>query len=691
MSEDHNTTDLAELLLGTGIAPSPDLSIDEQIEDFDQHLTHTRSGSPTEPTQEPTASYSVVTPETPLDVSEGILVDPASVGGVITETTTVGTQLGENEFSDETTVGTQSKHISPLPPTINVNFWENGQISDPVEISIEKEKKVENEFSDEFSIDDLIRDHALGKIAEDQWQVELHEDTEQALKTLQEGGVNLQNDLKTDRNGTLRIDPRTPDVSYQVIDRETCLVMDDDFFLTNQLYRVPLVFDPHTLLSGIEDFDLGAMRDRIDPDQKDSAFWKKELKKLKGHRPEEWLEGQLLKTLLHVLNVIIGQIHNHHNEASLVGKQVNYHSLFHFTKIGHKKFKKACPKVKGNTLYYHAVMILAGFGVVKLNKKYCTGEGDTTAFPKSFKMGSGYMQPLWKLISTRRPIRRRAVPNLEAGTIEHFIQVNLLRLKVEPDRIRRLFVETTDPNRVFQLVEAWRNLLTNPYVTRGKKSGRVYHPLTNSPTEFRSVVTLDDGQSLYDVDIAQAQAILLWTYLKENGIAPLEVEDLGRMINDPDIDIYKNLNGGTKELTGKDRKNAKKQFYTFIFSGKGRSKIVDSMQDRFPMISEYISDVAYARKQHEKAVTEARDARQEIPPTPDGLVSLAAELQAMESDIVIDGLVADCMERGIHIVPIHDGWMCLEADRQFTRESAIRHFKARTGVEPRFKTELLTA
>ena len=276
------------------------------------------------------------------------------------------------------------------------------------------------------------------------------------------------------------------------ITKETCLTMDDDFFLQNQLYRVPLAFDPNTLLSGIEHFDLDAMQAIIDPDGVDKAHWRKELQKLEHYTPSEWLEGQLLKTLLHVLNVISDNVAFHRLCVEKKHGEFTFNELFHFTKINHKKFKNNCPRIKNHLFYHHAVLILAGFGVVGLNKSYSTGEGDFTAFPKSFRFGLGYHLPGSDYIAVGRPRTiKRPIPKGEAGSLEHTVQSNLLRVNVDEKLFRKVLNDHDNyPDMMFQLVRLWRDLLTNPYVYESK-SGELHYPLRSCPRQCWSCLTLN--------------------------------------------------------------------------------------------------------------------------------------------------------------------------------------------------------
>ena len=60
-------------------------------------------------------------------------------------------------------------------------------------------------------------------------------------------------------------------------------------------------------------------------------------------------------------------------------------------------------------------------------------------------------------------------------------------------------------------------------------------------------------------------------------------------------------------------------------------------------------------------------------------------MQKKEGSIVIDGACAECLSRGIRVLPVHDSLIVKDVDAVAAREILARHWEKQTGIPARIK------
>ena len=152
----------------------------------------------------------------------------------------------------------------------------------------------------------------------------------------------------------------------------------------------------------------------------------------------------------------------------------------------------------------------------------------------------------------------------------------------------------------------------------GANCGRLYHPVISMSKNARKTVFYKNSDTVYDYDIKTCFPVLLLKFVPE-----LEKVAYKQLLNG---DIYTAIIDNTRY----SRDNCKKSFQMFI-NGFVKNYVYAWFEASLPLTFEYI-------KANHK--------------------TMAKDLQTIESNIMVQGLIRFCMENNIeNIITCHDGWI----------------------------------
>lgn len=198
--------------------------------------------------------------------------------------------------------------------------------------------------------------------------------------------------------------------------------------------------------------------------------------------------------------------------------------------------------------------------------------------------------------------------------------------------------------------------LDDYYVQRGKKSRRIYHPISILPKALRSGLTIDD-ERLVQIDMKNAQ-FALWVY----GIdKPIKWELHDRISGDakkylPFLDYEANL-VAEKAFTSAAKQGSLYEYMSAVFNQHDRAltkkKVFESLfgtlhhtHEEYKALTRHIPNVVKKIKAHRR----------------ESDINLAVALQNLEAAIFIDYFLPNLVYRGIPCCSIHDCLLVKESD-----------------------------
>lgn len=272
--------------------------------------------------------------------------------------------------------------------------------------------------------------------------------------------------------------------------------------------------------------------------------------------------------------------------------------------------------------YVAALELLAQLGVIEINPRYRNGLKDGKGFPKSFRLGPKYWNQRTKTVSdrVRMPLPARDASRIE-NEIQAFVHANIQRVSIDDEGLRRVLALPTLSEahraRIAREVRDFRRGKIN--LRAGVKQRRITHALSRCKRELRQALKCE-GEFLCEFDVPSCQALLLLSV--SGGVPTAEIANFKTFLL---TDFYSRL------TTHGDREKAKRQFYRFAFgSYKRANELGRNFMERFPNLAARVRGF-------------------------EG--SLSAYLQDAEAEMCIYGVVKRCMEHGIFVVPIHDGFL----------------------------------
>lgn len=211
------------------------------------------------------------------------------------------------------------------------------------------------------------------------------------------------------------------------------------------------------------------------------------------------------------------------------------------------------------------------------------------------------------------------------------------------------------------LVTPLRNLIYRKgKICRTEKGGRLFSPLTQLKSDFRQCLTAD-GESLVCVDMTACQPSLLAMLTEDQNL-----------FNDCQNDIFYDKIANELNV---DRAAAKQCFciYNFGPNRKDTDKNRRGLQVQELMKKEYSKTHQFVWDQKEKKLYK----------------KFSHKLQRIESEIFIDGIMAELDKRGIFALSIHDGICGKVSDRERIAEIVEKHTEQRFNIKPKYKVESL--
>lgn len=194
------------------------------------------------------------------------------------------------------------------------------------------------------------------------------------------------------------------------------------------------------------------------------------------------------------------------------------------------------------------------------------------------------------------------------------------------------------------------------YVTRGKKSRRIYHPISRLPKAIRRGLTIDD-ERLVQIDMKNAQ-FALWSYGLDK---PIKWELHDRISRDakkhlPFLDYGDNL-VAEKAFTAAAKQGSLYEYMSAVFNEHDRDltkkKVFESLfgtlhhtHEEHKALTRNIPNVVKKIKAHRR----------------ESDVNLAISLQNLEAAIFIDYFLPNLVYRGIPCIPVHDCLLVKESD-----------------------------
>ena len=202
----------------------------------------------------------------------------------------------------------------------------------------------------------------------------------------------------------------------------------------------------------------------------------------------------------------------------------------------------------------------------------------------------------------------------------------------------------------------------NFYQTISKKTGRVFNSLSGFMRDVRQLI-LFDGKSTVEIDIAASQPLLLntlyKTYDEKERIESCRFKDLTE-----NGDFYEVVRkgGGLENI---EKKQLKEELYRILF-GPMRYNIEWKIRDWF--VWEFPCLWARIQKLKEKH-------HSEVP----------IYLQKKESEIVIGAILTQFRLLNKPMLTVHDSFIVLEEDVEFTQKTIIEEFKKMYNLAPKLK------
>jgi len=203
------------------------------------------------------------------------------------------------------------------------------------------------------------------------------------------------------------------------------------------------------------------------------------------------------------------------------------------------------------------------------------------------------------------------------------------------------------------------------HLSEGKKSHRIFSPITSSPKDIRPFVSYH-GKNLFDIDVSCALPTLFNIYLDHKS----EDEKLFQYLTSSSSDSY-DLYEYLGELWGEDdRDNVVKPLTMVLFFGKESTIRLyrNKFKNEFPTVYETMANL---KKTNYKI--------------------LATELMQLERKIMIDTVSAGLIKENkeMPLLTIHDGILTTEEFAEKTRSRIQKEIKDMIGIIPKVKIESL--
>jgi len=307
----------------------------------------------------------------------------------------------------------------------------------------------------------------------------------------------------------------------------------------------------------------------------------------------------------------------------------------------------------GPSFYREAIEVLRAAGMLDVNENYLPnvfspkGEG----FSKSYRLPYALREMPEELVLFKRGGKGGDVreDKSEIGNeTQQFIFDCLARVTLDSDSfdgITETFKANSKNARFIRAKNTAEKILQGRFnVKAGKNQKRIYHTLTSAPREMRNAVRLD-GQKLVEIDVKACQPSLLLKFL--DGIPGCE--EYGRILREEDFYSF--------FCTGQSRDLAKVQFCRFAF---GEYKRKNAWGEKF---TELLPEVAgYIRENS---------------------TWLSRQLQDLEAEICIYGVVETLRAMGSFAIPVHDSFMIRAEDSEVVQRIIEAEFRNSFNFTPK--------
>jgi hypothetical protein len=281
---------------------------------------------------------------------------------------------------------------------------------------------------------------------------------------------------------------------------------------------------------------------------------------------------------------------------------------------------------------------------------------------KQFRTGAEAVQEDWPSLESRIEKHSRRATYATMKRREHrWIVRSYQSVSFAPDAAQIL---SNHPFKTDDARHRASNHLENVaahrlHFRRCPKSGRIYYSIANLPKVLRRQIRLD-GKKTLELDLAASQPTLLAT-LYPDGCderkAYLADVQSGR--------FYERFAEDARESWDRDR--AKTEFFNQIAYGsyysRKKYKLLPAFKRRYPILESIMA----ANKKG-------------------GNDKLPILMQTKEAAIVIGGACAECAQRNIKVLPVHDSIIVKRSDAAAARKILSRHWFDQTGITAQIKS-----
>ena len=219
-----------------------------------------------------------------------------------------------------------------------------------------------------------------------------------------------------------------------------------------------------------------------------------------------------------------------------------------------------------------------------------------------------------------------------------------------------------------------------------RDNSRLYSSLTSCPRELRCLFRFD-GKPFVELDQCASQPFLLLKLYSDDATAEAKREsseyhslwNVDRNNGDFYTNLIPNLNPAERNIVKscliKDYLNRAE--YMKITNDLTRTKYREMFdkvfRGRFPILHQEINNLKKVRRA--EIIIDGNGVHKQF----------AVTMQQMESNVFIDRIAAECVERKFPIYTVHDCIGCLEEHKKLVTEIAIHHLTEFCGFAPRFQ------
>lgn len=318
------------------------------------------------------------------------------------------------------------------------------------------------------------------------------------------------------------------------------------------------------------------------------------------------------------------------------------------------------------------------------------------AKPKSLALP--YRLTTRQLAALRHKGRAHAKTKLEKALLN-----NLSQLRIDEETLSRVdfskrAAEKRCPEQLFALTRLLATAINSEskvdedgdpiegwYFQRGSRVGRVYSSITMLPREARACLRYK-GEPLVEIDQHASQPFLLLSFYNILKSAPEEVRaEASRFHALWEGDFYNNF----AKLSGVEleRNKMKEVFVQGMNAGIGicprgvdsevLKTVLRTFRETFPILTNRIFRMKTVRDEQIAETLSVEKSGKEKTHS-----QYAIQLQKIESQIFIDGIAAELLNKNILFYTVHDAIGCLPQDALTVSEYMKRHLSRIVGFTP---------